>query len=73
MEGVSGDPRRGMPQAAEVRFGSLADIAGTLPNVRFTPESRHSRAISVRATATPVKHADYRFFFFPKIAFQFSL
>jgi hypothetical protein len=43
MEGVSGDPRRGMPQAAEVRFGSLADITAALPNVRFIPESRHVR------------------------------
>jgi ABC-type lipoprotein export system ATPase subunit len=24
-----------------VRFGSLADIAAALPNVRFTPESGH--------------------------------
>ena len=30
-------------QNDDVRFGSLADIAAALPNVRFTPESRHSR------------------------------
>jgi hypothetical protein len=30
-------------QAAHVRFGSLADIADALPNVRFTPNSGHHR------------------------------
>jgi hypothetical protein len=25
----------------DIRFGSLADIAAALLNVRFTPESRH--------------------------------
>ena len=29
---------------SDVRFGSLADIAAALPNVRFTPESGHNRA-----------------------------
>jgi hypothetical protein len=28
----------------DVRFGSLADVADALPNVRFTPESGHHRA-----------------------------
>jgi hypothetical protein len=28
-------------EAADVRFGSLADIRAVLINVRFTPESRH--------------------------------
>ena len=29
--------------AADVRFGSLADIAAAFSNVRFAPESRHHR------------------------------
>jgi hypothetical protein len=29
-----------------VRFGSLADIANALPNVRFSPESGHHRTPS---------------------------
>jgi hypothetical protein len=33
-------------QAANVRFGSLADIASRLRHVRFTPESGHQSDIS---------------------------
>jgi hypothetical protein len=31
-----------------VRFGSFADIVAALPNVRFTPQSRHRSASSAR-------------------------
>ena len=34
------------PWAPDVRYGSLADIADALPNVRFIPESRHDRVSS---------------------------
>ena len=33
----------------DVAYGSLADMATALPNVRFTPESGHSRARSPQA------------------------
>ena len=33
-------PRLGRP---DVRYGSLADIAAVLPNVRFDPDSGHQR------------------------------
>jgi len=31
------------PSTVHVRYGSLADIAAAIPNVRFTPESGHRR------------------------------
>ena len=42
-------------QNDDVRFGSLADIAAALPNVRFTPESGHRlSAMNVRFSNRPV-------------------
>ena len=40
--GLSGCCAAQQYQAANVRFGSKADIEGPPPDVRFTPESRHS-------------------------------
>src|SRR5262249_43443708 len=38
----------------DVRFGSLADIAAALPNVRFTPKSGHHRTpLSCPLSAKP--------------------
>ena len=39
---VQGQFARQQSQAAHVRFGSKADIAGRQSNVRFTPKGRHS-------------------------------
>jgi hypothetical protein len=36
---------------SNVRFGSKADMAANLPNVRFTPKSGHSRPITQFADA----------------------
>ena len=40
----------------DVRFGSLADIAAAIPNVRFTPRSRHHRAQSASPLCAINRH-----------------
>jgi hypothetical protein len=39
--GADARRRRLQSWVGDVRYGSLADIAGALPNVRFTPKSGH--------------------------------
>jgi hypothetical protein len=43
----------------DVCFGSLADIAAALPNVRFTPESGHQSTGARRFKDGLGRHGDF--------------